>query len=110
MTMRFMHEAHRSFDRLLLRLQLKFRIAADNFLGLGERPSVTLICPPESRTRVLCAVGASPPLPRMVPALTASSLSIAMASMNSLGGGPDFSACLTNIMNRIVISPFYFRL
>src|SRR6266550_7198368 len=25
-------------DRLLLRLQLKLRIAADNFLGLGERP------------------------------------------------------------------------
>src|SRR5947208_14460991 len=32
------HEAHRSFDRLLLRLQLKLRIAADYFLGLGERP------------------------------------------------------------------------
>ena len=31
------HETHRSFDRLFLRLQVKLRIAADNFLGLGER-------------------------------------------------------------------------
>ncbi len=53
-------------------------------------------------TCVLWAVGASPPLPRIVPAFTASSWIIAMASMNSLGGGgPCFSACLTNIMNRI---------
>src|SRR5258705_529511 len=28
-----------------------------------------------------------------------------MASMSSLGGGPEFSPCLTNIMNFIVISP-----
>src|SRR6266568_2182082 len=37
----------------------------------------------------------------MVPALTASSPSFAIASMNSLGGGPKFSACLTIIMNCI---------
>src|SRR6266403_1692343 len=30
------HEAYRSFDRLLLRLQFKLRIAADNFLGVRE--------------------------------------------------------------------------
>ena len=32
------HEADRRFDRLLLRFQLKLRIATDNLLGLGERP------------------------------------------------------------------------
>jgi hypothetical protein len=40
--------------------------------------------------------------------LDASSPSFAMASINSLGGGPDLSADLTIIMNRIVISPFRF--
>src|ERR1700674_3237623 len=44
----------------------------------------------------------------MVPALTASSVSFTMASINSLGGGAEGSACLTIIMNRIVFSPFYF--
>src|ERR1700687_1335568 len=32
------HEAHRPVDCLLLRFQLKLRIAADNFLGLCEWP------------------------------------------------------------------------
>src|SRR5437667_1138492 len=32
------HEAQRSFDRLFFLLQLKDRIPADDFLGLGERP------------------------------------------------------------------------
>src|SRR2546425_4481148 len=32
------HEAQRSFDRLFFRLQLKDRIPADDFLGLGEGP------------------------------------------------------------------------
>src|SRR5216684_4017151 len=32
------HEAQRPFDRLCFRLQLKNRIPADDFLGLGERP------------------------------------------------------------------------
>src|SRR5258706_3170884 len=32
-----LHEAQRSLDRLLLRLQLKLRVATDNLLGLGER-------------------------------------------------------------------------
>src|SRR5882724_7535582 len=73
-------------------------------------PSMTATFPPESRTRVLCAVGASPPLPSIVPFFTASSLSIAMASMSSLGGGPEFSPCLTSIMNFIVLSPFDFDL
>src|SRR5882672_6603687 len=73
-------------------------------------PSMTETFPPESRTRVLCAVGASPPLPSIVPFLTASSLRISMASMSSLGGGPEFSPCLTSIMNFILISPFDFDL
>src|SRR6266702_3795569 len=51
-----------------------------------------------------------PSIATIVPALTASSLSFAIASMSSLGGGPEFSACFTSIMNRIVISPFSFRL
>src|SRR5437667_2615987 len=79
-------------------------------LASVKGPSIAATCPRESRTRVLTAVGASPPLATIVPALTASSLSFAIASMSSLGGGPEFSACLTNIMNRIVISPFSFRL
>src|SRR6266481_2652129 len=32
------HEARRSFNRFFFRLQLKDRIPADDFLGLGERP------------------------------------------------------------------------
>src|SRR5882762_2883027 len=32
------HEVRRRFDRLFFRLQLKDRISADDFLGLGERP------------------------------------------------------------------------
>src|SRR5258708_6327164 len=32
------HEAYRPFDRLCFRLQIELCIAADNFLGLGERP------------------------------------------------------------------------
>src|SRR3981189_3043962 len=77
-------------------------------LASVKGPSVTVSCPLEIRTRVLCAVGARPPFPSIVPFWTASSLSIAMASMSSLGGGPAFSAVLTNIMNFIVISPFDF--
>src|SRR6266404_6782028 len=71
-------------------------------------PSVTVSRPLEIRTRVLCAVGARPPLPSIEPSLTASSAMMLIASISSLGGGPEFSACLTNIMNFIVISPFDF--
>src|SRR6267154_1700268 len=70
-------------------------------LASVKGPSIAVTCPRESRTRVLLAVGASPPLATIVPALTASSPSFAIASMNSLGGGPKFSACLTIIMNCI---------
>src|SRR5712664_1343107 len=73
-------------------------------------PSIARTCPFESRTRVLAAVEASPPLTTIVPALTASSPSFAITSMNPLGGGPWFSACLTSIMNRIFISPCGFGL
>src|ERR1700686_1733719 len=82
-------------------------------LASVKGPSSAVTLPPESRTRVLAAVGASPPLAIIVPALTASSLSFAMASMSSLGGGPEyFSACLTSIINRIVtplLCVFVFR-
>src|ERR1700682_1427912 len=82
-------------------------------LASVKGPSVAVTRPPESRTRVLAAVGASPPLAIIVPALTASSLSFAMASMSSLGGGPEFfSADLTSIINRIVtplLCVFVFR-
>src|SRR6266852_2750577 len=61
--------------------------------------------PPEMRTLVPLADGRRPPLPSIVPALTASSLSFPMASINSLGGKPHFSADLTIIMNRMVIAP-----
>src|ERR1700675_1408107 len=71
-------------------------------------PSVTVRCPLEIRTGVLCAVGARPPLPSIDPSLTASSAMMLIASISSLGGGPEFSAGWTNIMNFIVISPFYF--
>src|SRR6202140_1391071 len=69
--------------------------------------------PPETRTLVPLADGRRPPLPSIVPALTASSLSFPMASINSLGGKPHFSADLTIIMNRIVtplLCVFVFRL
>src|SRR5438094_181575 len=41
-------------------------------LASVKGPSTLVSCPPESRTRVLTAVGASPPLATIVPALTAS--------------------------------------
>src|SRR5216684_5801703 len=70
-------------------------------LASVKGPSIAFICPLESRTRVLAAVAASPPLTTIVPALTASSPSFAITSMNPFGGGPWFSECLTIIMNRI---------
>src|SRR5262252_361122 len=70
-------------------------------------PSVTVTRPPESRTRAPCAVGPKPPFPSMVPALTSSCAKIAIASINSLGGGPWLSACFTIIMNLIVVSPHF---
>src|SRR6267143_2860213 len=75
-------------------------------LASVKGPSVVVSCPRETRTRVLIAVGANPPLAIIVPFLFASSLSFAMASISSLGGRPLFSPDLTSIMNRIVTSPF----
>src|SRR5215472_3738057 len=71
-------------------------------------PSVTVTLPPESRTRAPSAVGPRPPLPIIVPVFVSSSASLLIASINSLGGGPCLSACLTIIMNRIVRSPYQF--
>src|SRR5258708_35531201 len=70
-------------------------------LAWVKGPSIAGPCPLESRTLVLVALEASPPLTTIVPALTASSPSFAITSMNPLGGGPWFSECLTIIMNRI---------
>src|SRR5580704_8804704 len=68
-------------------------------------PSVTVTCPPDSRTLAPAEVGSSPPLPSSVPFLIASSLSLPMASINCFGGAPCPSLCFTIIMYRIVISP-----
>src|SRR5260370_4212916 len=70
-------------------------------LASVKGPSIARTCPFESRTRVLAAVEASPPLTTIVPALTASSPSFAITSMNPLGGGPSPSECLSILMNRI---------
>src|SRR5260370_14601744 len=70
-------------------------------LASVKGPSIARTFPFESRTRVLVAVEASPPLTTIVPALTASSPSFAITSMNPFGGGPWFSECLTIIMNHI---------
>src|SRR5258708_24683145 len=64
-------------------------------------PSIALISPPESRTRAPAAVGFSAPPPWNAPDLVASSLSLFIASRNSLGGCIEVSACLTNIINRM---------
>src|SRR6185295_3681609 len=69
-------------------------------------PSITVTFPCESRTRLLIAVGASPPASNIVPSFAASSLSFAMASISAGGGGPEFSADFTRVMNRIITSPF----
>src|SRR5712664_1007335 len=74
-------------------------------LASVKGPSVTVSFPPEMRTLVPLADGRRPPLPSIVPALTASSLSFPMASINSLGGKPHFSADLTIVMNRMVVAP-----
>src|SRR6185369_4362812 len=66
-------------------------------------PSVTVIFPPAKRTREPAAVGPSPPVSIISPDFIASSASFPMASISSLGGGPEFSGALTIIKNRIVI-------
>src|SRR5258705_13999792 len=68
---------------------------------------MAVIFPCSRRTRVLIAAGARPPLSIMEPALVASSPSLAMASINALGGGPELSLDLTSIMKRIVGSPVF---
>src|SRR6266849_3835779 len=78
-------------------------------LASVKGPSVTVTLPPESRTRAPSAVGPSPPPPSMEPFLLASSLSFEMASINSLGGGPERSADLTIIMNFIILSPLWWE-
>src|ERR1700687_5196448 len=79
-------------------------------LASVKGPSITETFPPESRTRAPSAVGPSPPLPIIVPVFSASWLSLAIASINSLGGNPDLSADLTIIMNRIVKYLLFFKL
>src|SRR5260370_7115254 len=74
-------------------------------LAYAKGPSVTVTFPLERRTRAPSAVGPSPPPPIMLPALLASSLSLSMASISSLGGWPKRSADLTIIMNFMVTSP-----
>src|SRR5215469_8208477 len=70
-------------------------------------PSVTLSFPPEIRTRAPCAVDRSPPSAiNVLPSFASSSMSLPMASINALGTGPWFSACLTIIMYRIETAPF----
>src|SRR5882672_1372721 len=67
-------------------------------------PSVTVTLPLDTRTRVLCAVGARPPVLIMEPSLTLDSTSLSIAAIRAGGGAPGFSPCLTIIMNRIVLS------
>src|SRR5579864_4240002 len=74
-------------------------------LASAKGPSVTVTFPLERRTRAPSAVGPSPPPPIMLPVLLASSLSLSMASISSLGGWPKRSADLTIIMNFMVTSP-----
>src|SRR6516162_3297549 len=77
-----------------------------NSLVSGNGPSVAVTFPCESRTRVVAAMGARPPLESTVPPFFGSWLSSSTAFSNSLGGGPEnFSACFSNIMNRMVLSP-----
>src|SRR6516165_108962 len=74
-------------------------------LDSANGPSIVVSFPRERRTRELIAVGASPPLWSIRPALVASSAILPMASISALGGGPEFSADFTNIMNRIAVPP-----
>ncbi len=65
---------------------------ADAASALDRAPatsSVRLTDDPRSQTRAPIAVWASPPVSTITPALAASSPSFAMASMSSLGGGPE---------------------
>src|SRR4051794_13378334 len=70
-------------------------------LASENGPSTTFSLPPDTRTFVDIAVGASPPELTIVPFLLASAPSLSIASINAFGGIPWFSACFTSIMNRI---------
>src|SRR5271154_884062 len=70
-------------------------------------PSITDTFPPESTTRAPVSVPLSPPLPRMVPALTASWLIWSTAAISSFGGKPCSTLCFTIIMNCIGPSPLF---
>src|SRR5580692_2935913 len=78
------HELDRRFDCLFLRLQLKLRVAPDDFLSFGERPvdhGHLASGKPDAGTL----------RGRQEPAIAQH--------------GAGFSVCLTIIMNRMVISP-----
>src|SRR5262245_24068440 len=68
-------------------------------------PSSTVSLPPVSRTRPPFAVGASPPLSTRTPACAASIPRFMIASISALGGGPEFSADFTIVMNFIAVVP-----
>src|SRR5437899_6660958 len=97
----------RSAPSIASSLDFKSKIAYPPMTSLASvnGPSISVSCPRESRTRVLAAVGASPPLATIVPALTASRPSLSIASIKAWGGRPELSEDLTIIMNRIVTSP-----
>src|SRR5712692_6273543 len=77
-------------------------------------PSVTVRLPPDTRMRVPLELGWSPSAASSTPAFAMSWLNFLIAvTISTLGTAHSSRACAgagSNIMNRIVLSPFWFRL
>jgi hypothetical protein len=92
-------------ERLRLRADLDDRVAGDELLRLGERPSTIVGLPPRNFTRAPSRDGRSPSPASMTPARTISSLYAVIASISSGVGIMPASVCgsaLRMTMNRIV--------
>ena len=84
-----LHELQCFLDRLLLRFELQNGEATDDLFRLGERPVGRDELPPVNRTLAPFDVCCRPPIETIFPAFAASSPSLSIAFINSMGGGPE---------------------
>jgi hypothetical protein len=80
-----LHEPPRDVERLLARLTINDRVAADDLLVSTKGPSVTVIFPFSSRTRWLAAVRCRPAPSMKLPFFCISAMKVPMASSRLAG-------------------------
>src|SRR5437763_6762526 len=101
-------------DRFRSGFHLDHPVAAEHFLGLGERPVTLAALPPAKLTRAPLTGGCSPSSPSSTPALVSDSLYLVILATRSAGGAKSAAALsyplgITSIMNRMVPSSLRFR-